>query len=106
VIFGTVKGCLRKKDFHTHHNFHDHHDHHDHEDGAEVQHTRHVKSFVFKSWCPFQPQRLVLILRRLRSQIEASSEKQGLRKGLGRGVLRAKGLVWLATDMKRARYSL
>lgn len=106
VIFGTRKECLssnRKKKSHTHHSFHDHHDH---EDGAEGQHAPHVRSFVYESGCPFQPQRLVVILRRLRTQIEASSEKQGLtgeRKCLGRGVLRAKGLVWLATDMKRTR---
>lgn len=109
VIFGTRKGYLSsnsKKISHTHHDFHDDHDH---EDGDEGQHAPHVRSFVYKSSRPFQPQRLVVTLRSLRTQIEASSGKQGFTgesKCLGRGILRAKGLVWLATDMKRARYSL
>jgi G3E family GTPase len=109
VIFGTRKGCLssnRKKNSHSHHDFRDHHDH---EDGAEGQHAPHVRSFVYKSSRPFQPQRLVVTLRNLRTQIAANSGKQsfiGEKMSLGRGILRAKGLVWLATDMKRARYSL
>lgn len=106
VIFGTRKGRLssnRKKNSHSHHDFHDHHDH---EDGAEGQHAPHVRSFVYKSLRPFQPQRLVVTLRNLRTQIEVNSGKQGFigeKLCLGRGILRAKGLVWLATDMKRAR---
>ncbi|KAG0562933.1 hypothetical protein KC19_9G184100 [Ceratodon purpureus] len=106
VIFDSRKGrlsSLTKKKSHTHH---DSHDHHDHEDGAEGQHAPHVRSFVYKSSRPFQPQRLVVTLRSLRTQIEARVGKQGFtgdNKCLGRGILRAKGLVWLATDMKRGR---
>lgn len=106
VIFGTRNGCLswnRKKNFHTHH---DPHIHHDHEDGAEGQHAPHARSFVYKSGRPFQPERLVVTLRSLRTQIEGSSGRRGSigeKNCLGRGILRAKGLVWLATDMERGR---
>lgn len=102
MVFGTRKGCVsssKKKHFLTHHKYRDHHYH---EHGVDGQHVPHVRSFVYKSCRPFQPQRLVVVLRSLRTQFEASSGEQG-KKCMGTGILRAKGLVWLATDMEKAR---
>jgi len=99
IILGTKRkyGLLSqksnkgtRKDNHAHFDHEENHDHHDHEDHG----APHVRSFVYKSRSPFHPQRLVGLLRDLRQQSKAN---------VGRGVLRSKGLIWLATDMETSR---
>lgn len=101
IILGTKRkhGFLPQKskkgtpnDNHAHFDHEENHDHHDHEDHGAA----HVRSFVYKSRSPFHPQRLVGLLRDLRKQSKAN---------VGRGVLRSKGLIWLATDMEKSRWN-
>lgn len=101
IILGTKRknGLLSQKskkgtpnNNHAHFDHEENHDHHDLKDHS----APHVRSFVYKSQSPFHPQRLVGLLRNLRQQSKAN---------VGRGVLRSKGLIWLATDMEKSRCS-